>query len=357
MPQKPFDEKYAKLLNSLKETKTVENAEKGDEVMKKKITQEMRNGLNELGFDDATINGLSYDAAEDILKNKKEISDTLDHITDTQKITSEMREGLNSLGMDDATINGLTYNEAAGILRDKDEIAASLGKSEELNVTEGAPKEKGTPVNEDNDWIDQKVRDYEQMKTEGNQAIKTIIPDKKAGTFSAEVDNGMVVYTSKNDVAISRDSSFKVFDTVMKEPSNAGKAIRVPEEATPEFKTNLFAAAVLNGHKVNGAEGLELDMATLQKIGLTQEQIDKVVAAVPHKEEKPAEKTAKVEKEAEDKPLPGPYNPKNDRISHLMERKNMVEAIKNAGKPKGAKPVNPTKPTYIFKNTKEGESR
>jgi hypothetical protein len=286
--------------------------EKGEETMdNQKITQEMREGLNALGMDDETINGLSYDVASDILRDKDEISKKLDNITDNQKITQEMREGLNALGMDDETINALKFNEALGILRDKDEISKKLDelsiaankKPEEIIVHEQDTPPQPTPAEHtDMHWIDEKIRDYTEMKTAGNTAIKEFNGDKTAGTFTAEIDNGTVTYTSPNDVSVTKDSSYKVFDTMMKEPSNAGKAVRLPEDATAEFRTNLFVAAVLNGHKVNGAEGLELDEATLAKIGLTPEQKAQVLAALPKQEEKaPAEKTTQ-EKPAEEKP-------------------------------------------------------
>ena len=307
----------SELAEILEETKTQNNTpeteekDKGDETMdKKEITKEMREKLNMLGMDDETINGLTYDVASDILRDKDEISKKLDNITDNQKITQEMREGLNALGMDDETINALKFNEALGILRDRDEISQKLDelslaankKPEEIIVHEQDTPTQPTPEEHtDMHWIDEKIRDYTEIKTAGNVAIKEFSGDKTAGTFTAEIDNGMVTYTSPNDVSVTKDSSYKVFDTMMKEPSNAGKAIRLPEDATAEFKTNLFVAAVLNGHKVNGAESLELDEATLAKIGLSPEQKAQVLAALPKQEEATQEKTTQ-EKPSEEKP-------------------------------------------------------
>ena len=232
-------------------------------------------------------------------------------------------------------------------------------KPEEIIVREqDTPTPQPKPAEHtDLQWIDEKIRDYTEMKTAGNIAIKEFNGDKTAGTFTAEIDNGTVTYTSPNDVSVTKDSSYKVFDTMMKEPSNAGKAVRLPEDATAEFRTNLFVAAVLNGHKVNGAEGLELDEATLAKIGLTPEQKAQVLAALPKQEEATQEKTTQEkpaeekpsEKVTENEPLPGPYNPAQHRINHILERKNMLDALAK-GTAENVKPVNPNKPTFIFKN-------
>ena len=127
-------------------------------------------------------------------------------------------------------------------------------EEEELRPTEGKPAL--VPTNENLDWIEQKVQDYTKMKEAGNASITAITPDMQERTFTAEIDNATVTYSSPNDCVVSKGANYVVFDTMMKEPSNVGKAVRIPEDASPEFKTNLFVAAVLNGHKVNGAEDL-----------------------------------------------------------------------------------------------------
>ena len=192
-------------------------------------------------------------------------------------------------------------------------------KEEELRPTEKKPI--AVPKLENLHWIDEKVRDYNGMKEAGNTAITAITPDKSAGTFTAEVDNATVTYSSPNDVTVSRGANYTVFDTMMKEPSNVGKAVRIPEDATPEFKTNLFVAAVLNGHKVNGAEDLTLDAATLAKIGLTAEQEAQLKAALPNapKEEIQEEKT---------------QEEKNPKPQEEKPSENVVEAIAKLEEPK-----------------------
>lgn len=237
------------------------------------------------------------------------------------------------------------------------------------------PEDTEEDSHKDLHWIDQKDLDYKKMKAAGNNYIKSIIPDKTAGTFTAEIDNGTITYTSPNEVSVTKDSSYKVFETMMREDSNAGKTIRIPDDASPEFKTNLFVAAVLNGHKVNGAENLELDEATLAKIGLTPEQKAQVLATLQkqdepqpekapeenHVEEPKKEKTQKENQSTEkDEPLPGPYNPAQHRINHVLERKNMLNALAE-GETENIKPQNPARPTYMMKNVpaynKQGESR
>lgn len=333
--------------------KTNSDNAKGDKDMSEKnITVEMRHKLNALGMDDVAIDKLSYDDALGILKNENESSKKPDEKTDEKKITPEMREDLNRMGMDDATINGLTYNDAAGILKDKKEINESLDNLNTLKINEG--QEDVTPPvyhSVDVHWIDKKVIEYNKMKAAGNTDIKNIIPDKAAGKFVAEVDNGSITYTSENEATISHGASYKVFETMMREPSNAGKTVRIPDDSTEEFKTNLFVAAILNGHKVSGAEGLELDEKTLSKIPLTEAQKARVIAALP-KEEK-NERVTDVPTRDDDKPLPGPYDPVNHRINHVFERKNMLDALAK-GEADSVKPnQNPAKPTFIFKKVKE----
>ena len=232
-------------------------------------------------------------------------------------------------------------------------------EEEELRPTEGKPAL--VPTNENLDWIEQKVQDYTKMKEAGNASITAITPDMQERTFTAEIDNATVTYSSPNDCVVSKGANYVVFDTMMKEPSNAGKDVRIPEDASPEFKTNLFVAAVLNGHKVNGAEDLTLDADTLAKINLTDEQKAQLKAALPNapKEEKTEEKTEEKAPKAQEEnkntgneqPLPGPYNPENNplnRIGHLLERKKMVAAL-SKGETENLKPQNPAQPTFMLR--------
>lgn len=312
------------------------NSHTGGKMEEKKITQVMRESLNILGMDDEAINALKYDEALSILRDKSEILARLDHVADTQKITQKMRESLNALGMDDESINALSFNDALGILRDKEEISQKLDdlstalnkkdEKEELRPTEGE-NPTAVPTHENLHWIDEKAQDYEKMKETGNTAIKTITPDKEAGTFTAEVDNATVTYSSPNDVTVSKGANYSVFDTMMKEPSNAGKAVRIPEDASEEFKTNLFVAAVLNGHKVNGAEDLTLDAATLAKIGLTDEQKAQLKAALPNK--------PKEEIQEEKNPKPQEEKPSEkvvEAIAKLEEPKAKLAELVETGK-------------------------
>ncbi len=260
------------------------------------------------------------------------------------------------------------YPNIDGILKKPLSLENKKNKNTELAVIpkteivkykdeQDTPPQPTPAEHTDMHWIDEKIRDYTKMKEDGKAAIKEFNGDKTAGTFTAEIDNGTVTYTSPNDVSVTKDSSYKVFDTMMKEPSNAGKAVRLPEDATAEFRTNLFVAAVLNGHKVNGAEGFELDEATLAKINLEDKQIAQVRAALSKQEKAPAEKTTQEkpaeekpsEKVTENEPLPGPYNPAQHRINHVLERKNMLAALAK-GTAENVKPVNPDKATFIFKN-------
>ena len=396
-PEKPEDKKQSNKTNDFSQlSELLQNSEgqekKGDNSMtdtkiatedddkKNKITTEMRHELNALGMDDETIGGLDYDDAVKILKDKDELSKTLDEITDSQKITAEMREGLNALGMDDETINGLTYNDAAGILRDKKEINDALDELNTLNITERDAGEKPLVAeHEDLHWIDEKVRDYNKMKEAGNSYIKEILPDKTAGTFTAEVDNGTITYTSKNEASITKGSSYKVFDTMMKEPSNTGKAVRIPAQASEEFKTNLFVAAVLNGHRVNGAEDLTLDEETLNKIGLNEEQKNKVFAALAKKEdkveekpaeekpaeekpaeEKPAEEKPAEEKSAEEKPAEEKHHTltpeANNRIINIARRNKRVDEISEEISQRVSAPVYTVRPITIKKARNQGRN-
>ena len=206
-----------------------------------------------------------------------------------------------------------------------------------------------TPVNqpaEDLHWIDEKKADYTKMKNEGNADIKEFNGDKATNTFTAEVDNGTVTYTSKNDVTITKDSSYKVFETVMREPSNKGKVIGMPQSATDEFKMNLFAAAILNDHEVTVSAGFEFKEELLAKMPISEEQKAAVRDAFAKLAEKPEpEKTE--EKPAAEKEEKVSQNVA-DRLAHIVSRKNMVEAL-GKGEAESVRTENPSKPTYMLK--------
>ena len=345
------------------DTPKAEETNKGEETMTEPftLTDIQKEACSYLGIDPATIK--NEEALKKAFAGKIEIQGN--------RIIDLAMESLVYVGKAETKEEKALEKSAEYSLRDDGLDPSDLpSKPEEIIVREqDTPAPQPTPAEHtDMHWIDEKIRDYTEIKNDGNVAIKDFNGDKTAGTFTAKIDNSTVTYTSPNDVSVTKDSSYKVFDTMMKEPSNAGKAVRLPEDATAEFRTNLFVAAVLNGHKVNGAEGLELDEATLAKIGLTPEQKAQVLAALPKQEEATQEKTTQEkpskekpsEKVAENEPLPGPYNPAQHRINHILERKNMLDALAK-GTAENVKPDNPDKPTFIFKNAqnsiKKGESR
>lgn len=166
----------------------------------------------------------------------------------------------------------------------------TAGKDGEENTNDAKPDDKttalgvhiGTPKTDENsdekepDWVKKKAEYYAKLAADGKiQGYEQIEPENKQ-VFAAKLENAEIHYSSPNDVTVSADAGFKVFDTMLKEPDNKGRPIEFPDNASKEVATRLYAACVLNGNKMQGAVPTEIDMDELAKCGLSAEQIKQV---------------------------------------------------------------------------------
>lgn len=161
---------------------------------------------------------------------------------------------------------------------DKDESKDDKEKDDKnktplkYSINQPQPEEKTddkTP-----EWVAEKARWYAEKAQKGE--IDGYEQDTSKEGFAAKFENAEIHYSSPDNVTVSPDAGYKVFDTMLKEPDNKGRPIEFPDNASKEIATRLYAACVLNGNPMQGAVPTELDAETLAKSGLSEEQIKQV---------------------------------------------------------------------------------
>lgn len=157
-------------------------------------------------------------------------------------------------------------NESKDDKDDKDKPA--------LKIHEAQPQPEDKTNEETPDWVKEKAEWYKAQAEEGK--IENYEQDTSKEGFAAKFNNAEIHYSSPDDVTVSPDADYKVFDTMLKEPDNKGRPIEFPDNASKEIATRLYAACVLNGNPMQGAVPTELDAETLAKSGLSEEQIKQV---------------------------------------------------------------------------------
>ncbi len=172
---------------------------------------------------------------------------------------------------------------------DSQKTAENGGKDEDKDESKDDKDDKGKPAlkfhedqpqpedktNEETpDWVKEKAEWYKAQAEEGK--IENYEQDTSKEGFAAKFNNAEIHYSSPDDVTVSPDADYKVFDTMLKEPDNKGRPIEFPDNASKEIATRLYAACVLNGNPMQGAVPTELDAETLAKSGLSEEQIKQV---------------------------------------------------------------------------------
>lgn len=143
-----------------------------------------------------------------------------------------------------------------------------------LKINEGTPQPEDKTNEETPDWVTEKAKWYKAQAEAGE--IENYEQDTSKEGFAAKFNNAEIHYSSPDEVTVSQDAEYKVFDTMMKEPDNKGRPIEFPDNASKEVTTRLYAACVLNGNPMQGAVPTELDAETLSKCGLSEEQIKQV---------------------------------------------------------------------------------
>lgn len=172
-----------------------------------------------------------------------------------------------------------------------------------LKINEGTPQPEDKTNEETPDWVTKKAKWYKAQAEAGE--IENYEQDTSKEGFAAKFNNAEIHYSSPDEVTVSQDAEYKVFDTMMKEPDNKGRPIEFPDNASKEVTTRLYAACVLNGNPMQGAVPTELDAETLSKCGLSEEQIKQVQdhLAASQNKNKDVEKTTE-EKETKNNEAP-----------------------------------------------------
>lgn len=166
--------------------------------------------------------------------------------------------------------------ENGGKDEDKDESKDDKDDKDKpaLKIHEAQPQPEDKTNEETPDWVKEKAEWYKAQAEEGK--IENYEQDTSKEGFAAKFNNAEIHYSSPDDVTVSPDADYKVFDTMLKEPDNKGRPIEFPDNASKEIATRLYAACVLNGNPMQGAVPTELDAETLAKSGLSEEQIKQV---------------------------------------------------------------------------------
>ena len=105
---------------------------------------------------------------------------------------------------------------------------------------------------EDRKWIEEKIAYYSALSSA--EKIKDYQQDTSVTDgFAAEFNNSKIHYSSKTNVAVSKDAGYKVYDVMLKDPHNVGRPVNFSDNMTPEMAARLYAACIMNGNKVGGA--------------------------------------------------------------------------------------------------------
>lgn len=191
------------------------------------------------------------------------------HDIDTKTITSEeaYKAAVEKIGKE--------TSEKEAPKEEKEGANAADNKEQKplsVSVNESEPEEKTNE--EEPEWVKRKAEYYQKLSDDGK--IQGYERDTERQGFAAKFENAEIHYSSPDNVNVSPDAGFKVFDAMFKEPDNQGRPIEFPENASKEVATRMYAACVLNGNPMQGAVPKEIDMEELAKCGLTNEQLEQV---------------------------------------------------------------------------------
>lgn len=180
------------------------------------------------------------------------------------------------------------------------------------------------------EWVVEKAKWYAAQAQEGK--IQGYEQDTTKEGFAAKLENAEIHYSSPDNVTVSPDAGYKVFDTMLKEPDNKGRPIEFPDNASKEVATRLYAACVLNGNPMQGAVPTELDAETLVKSGLSEEQIKQVQDHLEASQKKnDGQEKSGEQKEGKDTPEPQISDKAKSDIQKVSEYKNEFEKMKKDG--------------------------
>lgn len=120
------------------------------------------------------------------------------------------------------------------------------------DTNEPQPQPEPQQDTEDRKWIEEKIAYYSTLSSAGK--IKDYQQDTSVTDgFAAEFNNSKIHYSSKTNVAVSKDAGYKVYDVMLKDPHNVGRPVNFSDNMTPEMAARLYAACIMNGNEVGGA--------------------------------------------------------------------------------------------------------
>lgn len=190
------------------------------------------------------------------------------HDIDTKTITSEeaYKAAVEKIGKE--------TSEKEAPKEEKEGANAADNKEQKplsVSVNESEPEEKTNE--EEPEWVKRKAEYYQKLSDDGK--IQGYERDTEQQGFAAKFENAEVHYSSPDNVNVSPDAGFKVFDAMFKEPDNQGRPIEFPENASKEVATRMYAACVLNGNPMQGAVPKEIDLEELKKCFPNPKDIEK----------------------------------------------------------------------------------
>ena len=235
----------------------------------KKITDEMRHKLNELGFSDEVVNGLSYDDAADILKDK-DLKKTLDEMSESQQPPKDKPK--------------------------EDDESKPKDPTAPIGVTEKPGEEREEHTDEKAPWVIRKQKWFDENIQPANKADYKVT---RADTeFEVQFAQGSIHYESETNAVVSKDASYKVYEALLKDPDNAQRPVKFPENASEHLTNMLYAASILNEtpdgkpHEMQGLDKSKLNMEAIEKAlkeaGYGDAEFKKVKAYYDTHEGKPA---------------------------------------------------------------------
>ncbi|MGN0912445.1 MAG: hypothetical protein ACI4OE_04005, partial [Alphaproteobacteria bacterium] len=108
--------------------------------------------------------------------------------------------------------------ENGGKDEDKDESKDDKDDKDKpaLKIHEAQPQPEDKTNEETPDWVKEKAEWYKAQAEEGK--IENYEQDTSKEGFAAKFNNAEIHYSSPDDVTVSPDADYKVFDTMLKEP-------------------------------------------------------------------------------------------------------------------------------------------
>lgn len=224
----------------------------------KKITDEMKEKLKKLGLSDEEIGALSYDAAAEKLKTNEGGDDKPKDGDDKPKD-----------GDDKDKDKDKDKDEGKGKNKDgPEEESTPKDPKDSLEVTE-TPGEEREHTDEKAPWVIRKQKWFDKNIKPANETDYKVT---RADTeFEVQFAQGSIHYESETNAVVSKDASYKVYEALLKDPDNAQRPVKFPENASEHLTNMLYAASILNEtpdgkpHEMQGLDKSKLNMEAIEK--------------------------------------------------------------------------------------------